>query len=386
MGAAPTDTVALDAVLSAPVDPAHASFAIHGRAHSPRQRWLVEGLRRALLAHGHPEDPEPDSETTVVVNVVDHDHPRPFRRKASPTFVLAVVEAPAVPDRIVHAAYPYLVRALANLCLYAVPDGDTLAAHFVTLEQGVYRSTVDPTVDEEGFFAELYSRVAPLALSRLVIDNEFDPDLPEALWDGDETTRQIGAAGRRLEALDLLPAPFPLQEMLSERDFRHVMRLYGIGGLSYGNVSSRHDSERFWMSASGVDKADMRTVGEHIQFVKGFDPVRRVIRLSVPPHVKNPRRVSVDAIEHWMIYREHPEVGAILHVHAWMDGIRSTEINYPCGTIELARSVASLVRDAPEPGRAVVGQKNHGLTITGTSLGEIFDRIEGRIVTQVPMS
>jgi ribulose-5-phosphate 4-epimerase/fuculose-1-phosphate aldolase len=386
MGGAPTDTVAVDAVLSAPVEPAHASFAIHGRPHSPRQRWLVDGLRRALLAHGHPEDAEPHADTTVVINVVDHDHPRPFRRKASPTFVLAVVEAPAVPERIVHAAYPYLVRALANLCLYAVPEGDTLAAHFVTLEQGVYRSTVDPTVDEDGFFAELYSRVAPLALSRLVIDNEFDPDLPEELWNGDETTRQIGAAGKRLEALDLLPAPFPLQEMLSERDFRHVMRLYGIGGLSYGNVSSRHDSERFWMSASGVDKSDMRTVGEHIQFVKGFDPVRRVIRLSVPPHVKNPRRVSVDAIEHWMIYREHPEVGAILHVHAWMDGIPSTEINYPCGTIELARSVASLVRDAPEPGRAVVGQKNHGLTITGASLGEIFDRIEGRIVTQVPMS
>jgi len=386
MGGAPTDVAALDAVLYAPVEPAHASFAIHGKAHTPRQRWLVEGLRQAMLAHGHPEDAEPNSDTTVVINVVDHDHPRPYRRKASPTFVLAVVEAPAVPDRIVRAAYPYLVRALSNLCLYAVPEGDTLAAHFVTLEQGVYRSTVDPTVDETGFFAELYSRVAPLALSRLVIDNRFDPDLEEELWDGDAITRQITEAGRRLDALDLLPAPFPLQEMLSEKDFRHVLRLYGIGGLSYGNVSARHDAERFWMSASGVDKSDMRTVGEHIQMVKGFDADQRVIRLSVPPRVKDPRRVSVDAIEHWMIYREHPEVGAILHVHAWMAGITSTEINYPCGTIELARSVASLVREAPEPGRAVVGQKNHGLTITGPSLGEIFDRIGGRIVNQVPMS
>lgn len=386
MGGAPTDVAALDAVLYAPVEPAHASFAIHGKPHSPRQRWLVEGLRQAMLAHGHPEDPEPNGDTTVVINVVDHDHPRPYRRKASPTFVLAVVEAPAVPEKIVHAAYPYLVRALSNLCLYAVPEGDRLAAHFITLEQGVYRSTIDPTVDEDAYFAELYSRVAPLALSRLVIDNQFDPDLEEALWDGDATTRQITDAGKRLEALDLLPAPFPLQDMLSEKDFRHVMRLYGIGGLSYGNVSSRHDAERFWMSASGVDKSDMRVVGEHIQMVKGFDAEQRVIRLSVPPRVKSPRRVSVDAIEHWMIYREHPEVGAILHVHAWMPGISSTEINYPCGTIELARSVASLVRESPEPGRAVVGQKNHGLTITGRDLGEIFDRIGGQIVNQVPMS
>jgi len=130
---------------------------------------------------------------------------------------------------------------------------------------------------------ELYSRVAPLALSRLVIDNRFDTDLEESLWDGDATTRQITEAGRRLDALDLLPAPFPLQEMLSEKDFRHVLRLYGIGGLSYGNVSARHDAERFWMSASGVDKSDMRLVGEHIQMVKGFDAEQRAIRLSVPP-------------------------------------------------------------------------------------------------------
>ena len=33
-----------------------------------------------------------------------------------------------------------------------------------------------------------------------------------------------------------------------------------------------------------------------------------------------------------MIYRAHPDVGAILHIHAWMDGIVATDVNYPCGT------------------------------------------------------
>ena len=71
--------------------------------------------------------------------------------------------------------------------------------------------------------------------------------------------------------------------------------------------------------------------------------------LSVPPAVKA-RRVSVDAIEHWMIYREHPDVGAILHVHGWIDGTVSTDVNYPCGTLQLAASVADLVRRArPQP-------------------------------------
>jgi len=62
-----------------------------------------------------------------------------------------------------------------------------------------------------------------------------------------------------------------------------------------------------------------------------------------------PRRVSVDAIEHWMIYQEHPGVGAIVHVHAWVDGIEATDVNYPCGTEELARAVADLVRAEDDP-------------------------------------
>ena len=106
--------------------------------------------------------------------------------------------------------------------------------------------------------------------------------------------------------------------------------------------------------------------------------------LSVPAAV-TPNRVSVDAIEHWMIYREHPGVGAIVHVHAWIPGTPATEINYPCGTLELAEAVADLVRRAADPTRAVVGQRNHGLTITGPDLDEIFHRIDGRVVRQVPM-
>jgi ribulose-5-phosphate 4-epimerase/fuculose-1-phosphate aldolase len=219
----------------------------------------------------------------------------------------------------------------------------------------------------------------------LVIDNVFDQDLPEALWKGDEITHSIARTGKKLDALDLLPAPFPIEEILSERDRKHLKRLYGIGGLSYGNISARLDETRFWMSASGVDKSDLKEIGRDILLVKDYDAERRAMILSVPPGVE-PRRVSVDAIEHWMIYREHPKVGAILHVHGWMDGIPSTEFNFPCGTYELGQAVADIVREHEDPSRAVVGLRNHGLTITGPSLDEIFDRIEGRILNVVPMS
>jgi len=34
----------------------------------------------------------------------------------------------------------------------------------------------------------------------------------------------------------------------------------------------------------------------------------------------------------------------------------------------------------------VVGLKNHGITVTGLSLEEIFARLEGKLIRQVPMT
>jgi ribulose-5-phosphate 4-epimerase/fuculose-1-phosphate aldolase len=239
--------------------------------------------------------------------------------------------------------------------------------------------------DPDLLAAGLVERLAPLAQSHLVIDNEFRADLEPELWAGDECTNEIAWCGRRLDSLGLLPAPFPIEDILGERDLRHVKRLYGIGGLSYGNLSMRKDDHRFWMSASGVDKSKLHEPGRDILLVSGYDEVHRRIVLSVPPGIE-PRRVSVDAIEHWMIYRENPDVGAILHVHAWVGGAAATDINYPCGTEELAASVAALVASALDPAHAVVGLRNHGITATGETPNEILTRLEPRLMRQVPMT
>src|SRR5262249_27065090 len=81
------------------------------------------------------------------------------------------------------------------------------------------------------------------------------------------------------------------EEILSERDLRHVKLLYGIGGLSYGNASSRRTADgefgpEDWMSASGGGKSALIDVGKHILLVKGFDAERDTMILSVPPHAK----------------------------------------------------------------------------------------------------
>jgi ribulose-5-phosphate 4-epimerase/fuculose-1-phosphate aldolase len=366
------------------------TFAWSGEAQGERLRWFAAGLRDVMLDQGYTEVDAPGPDVAVVLHFVDPDAARPYRRKNAPTFVVALAELDATPDDMLRTGYPLLVRGLANLCVMVSPEGTGSIAQFVTLEQGTYAIGTDGS-DDGYFFKSVFSRVEPLASSRLVIGNEFADDLPEELHHGDDVTLQITRAGQRLAALDLLPAAFPIEEILSDRDLRHVKLLYGIGGLSYGNVSARRldlrhgeTQPQYWMSASGVDKSALNEIGRDILLVTGYDEARDVMQLRVPEGVE-PRRVSVDAIEHWMIYREHPEVNAILHVHAWIEGTVATEINYPCGTVELAESVAELVREAPDPSRAVVGQRNHGLTITGHSLDEIFARIDGRIVRKVPM-
>ena len=347
---------------------------VRGCDPSPSLSALVDQLDADLRRRGW--SPGELDDADLVLNVVDVANPRPFRRRARGTYAAAIYDAAADDSGAVLASsYPLLVRSLSNIVLANVGE----AVWFTTMERGNYRAAGAPLA------TIVLDRLLPLATARLVIENEFRPDLEPDLWHGDEHTAEIAAAGRRIDGLGLLPAPFPIEDLLDERDLRHVKRLYGIGGLSYGNLSARLDTRRFWMSASGVDKARLEIPGRDILLVSDYDSARGVIVLSVPPDVE-PRRVSVDAIEHWMIYQAHPGVGAILHVHAWLEGIPTTEFNYPCGTEELAFSVAEAIAAAPNPEHAVIGLRNHGITATGESLAEILDRVGDRLRANVPMA
>jgi hypothetical protein len=351
------------------------SFAVLGERQEALSD-LAGDIVAALERRGF-ETTENGASPALVLNLVDAARPRPFRRRARGTFAAALWSLPTPPADALRETYPMLVRALANISLCYVPGHGVL---FTTMERGCYLVPEGPDLAEA-----VVARLEPLATAHLVIDNEFRRDLEPELWRGDALTREIGEAGRRLDRLGLLPAPFPVEELVSERDLRQIKRLYSIGGLSYGNLSARKDEHRFWMSASGVDKSKLDEPGRDILLVSGYDAAGGKIVLSVPPEVE-PRRVSVDAIEHWMIYEANPAVGAILHVHAWIDGIEATEVNYPCGTSELAASVAALVAAAPDPAHTVVGLRNHGITATGSSLTEILDRIEPSLLPQVPMA
>jgi ribulose-5-phosphate 4-epimerase/fuculose-1-phosphate aldolase len=378
----------MDSTLSTPttipssIEARPSTYVVQGAPSSARIEWFRRGVEDQLVRNGHAAPPG-DESPGLVLNFVDARRPRPYRRKAQGTFVITVVEVEEASENLLRAAYPVLVRSLSNLLVYITGRGAETVTHMVTLEQGYY--TIEaPASHPEEYFAEVYRRIAPLASSRLVINNVFQPDLPRAMWEGDERTRELFEAGRWLDEMNLLPAAFPIAELLSDREMHHVKRLFGIGGLSYGNLSTRCDASSFWMSARGVDKGNLREIGRDILLITGYQQDENAMVVSVPPGVE-PRAASVDAVEHWLLYMEHPGIGAIIHIHAWMEGIPSTSVNYPCGTYQLAQEVADLVRAEPDPTRAVIGLRNHGLTITGRSLADIIERIDGRILRQVPM-
>jgi len=343
---------------------------------------LAQKLVSAFVAHGHELCDDAEADLQMVLNLTDAGQPRPYRRRSRAVYVVTFVAADQLPDNAQRAVYTLLVRSLSNLAIYAISCNSGADVHFTTLEAGFYHIPFEPEA--------VYRHILPLATSRLIIENTLASDLPEPYWHGTAVTRKMIRYGRELDHLGVLPAPFPIRDLLSERDLQHVYRLYGITGLSYGNLSARElipqlGPTTFWMTARGVNKARLSGVGHDLLLIRGYDPEKATILVSVPrPH--NPRaRASVDAIEHYLIYSAFPEVGAIVHVHAWIQGVLSTQQNYPCGTHQLAKEVVSLLHRTPRPSQSVVGLKNHGLTITGHNLDDIFDRIRGRLLTQVPM-
>jgi len=367
-------------------------FAVIKNDSEPERDLIAAAIERTCLAHGH-ELGSPETGVQFVLNLTGPDSPRSFRRRAQSVFVFSLVtlaHPPESPQGLRSLCYTLLVRTLSNILLCAVPHAAPHAngsepayeMYFTTPEAGFYHLAFDPE--------KVYERIIPIAGARFAIANRFSEDLPERFWQTSPVIERIKKGGNELDELGVLPAPFDLHKVLSEASIRHIYKLFEMRSLSYGNLSAREripelGETTFWMTARGINKARLSKVGWDILLVKGFDRQAVQALVSVPPDHDPKVRVSVDAVEHELIYRTFPGVGAIVHVHAWMDGVPCTGQNYPCGTIELAEDVARLLARTGRPERTAVGLRNHGLTITGPDLDEIFGRIRGHLRTEVEM-
>ncbi len=366
------------------------TFAVIKKDADPRRDAIAEAIAEQCRKHGIERAPS-EAGVKFVLNLTDTEAPRAFRRRAQSVIVFSLVVADAPTADLRGLCYRTLVRSLSNVVLCAVPKtpsgsgegGPAYTMYFTTPESGFYRMDYDPL--------EVFRRIAPIAGARFAIGNRFAADLPPRLWSSSPTVEALKRYGAELDTLGLLPTPFPLGDFLDERSIRHIYKLFEMRGLSYGNLSARErvpelGESTFWMTARGVDKARLAGIGRDILLVKGFDVENGQALVSVPPRHDERARVSVDAVEHELIYRTFPGVGAIVHVHAWMEGVPCTSQNYPCGTFEIAEDVVSLLERTRGPERTIIGLKNHGLTITGPSLEDIFGRIRGRLQTEVRMA
>jgi len=346
---------------------------------------LVAAVEAALPARGFAPTTPDDPAVDLVVNATTLERARPNYLRPDPSVFLATLvdsDGAAFADEpaLKRATYAALVKTMSNVVVHRVQAGALGGrACFMTPELG-FRARPSGG----NLASEILDAIAPLAGSRLVIANRLDEDLPPALHEGDGATRALAAAGRRLAALNLLPTVFDMKGVLTGRDMRLVMKYFGLKQISYGNLSARRDADSFWMTGRGVDKGKLSRIGHDLLLVKGYDEAARTIVCSVPPGNDPTARVSVDAIEHYAIYRAVPGARAIVHVHAWIDGVPATLQSWPCGTQQLADEVAGLVLAAPDPSRATIGLKNHGLTLVGRSLDEILERIEGRLTQEIP--
>jgi ribulose-5-phosphate 4-epimerase/fuculose-1-phosphate aldolase len=358
-------------------------FFVHRSDCDPVRDQAAQEIIQELEGEGHTMAAA-EEEARFVLHMTSADNPRPFRRRSRAVFVVSLAAVNRHLENVRSLSYTALVRSLSNVMLTVVPcrDGGSAEMYFTTPEAGFFHCPFDART--------VCMKLLPQVSTHLVIGNRLSCDLPRSHWDTSPVVEGLKRHGRELDHLGVLPAPFPLRELLSQDTIEHLYRLFGMTGLSYGNLSARESipgkhADTFWMTARGANKARLMGIGRDILLVTGYDEASGEILVSVPPGCDPRARVSVDAIEHALIYRRFPGVGAIVHVHAWIAGVPATLQSWPCGTRQLADEVAGLVLAAPDPSRAVIGLRNHGLTIVGRSLDEIFERIEGRLTQEVPV-
>ena len=155
-------------------------FAMFGDYEkTPALKRFAEGIQKQMEKHGYERVSSDFPRLQLVLNFVDPNKPRPFRRKGNGTFVVTITESEQPASSILHAGYPILIRSLGNLMIFIDRSKPVSSTYFITLEQGCY--AVTRSEDDDQYFQEVFERLRPLATSRLVINNIFHPDLPEDL-------------------------------------------------------------------------------------------------------------------------------------------------------------------------------------------------------------
>src|SRR5512141_2788956 len=96
--------------------PAMTFAFVVARAPSQPLSALCDQLDAELRALGWTRVENVD-DAKLVFNLVDTEHPRPFRRHARGTYAATLYDGPVDDATIIDTSYPLLVRSLANIVL-----------------------------------------------------------------------------------------------------------------------------------------------------------------------------------------------------------------------------------------------------------------------------
>lgn len=343
-----------------------------------RERFEAAGQYRLL---GDADDRHADVVLAFLPDPDDLDQLSIERQSYQDFIGIFFLEEPVDSDaeRVVRA-YELGLRCMANLAVYTEVQGDGPHDYEMTLitpERGHELVHGSPDAVDE-----LFQTLVKRSDVTYVNDNVVHTDLPPELAAGTDVTRKMQEIAQRLDGLDLVPSAVSL-EGLSERARRRFFKVLGVKQVSYGNMSARHDGNSFWMTGRGVDKANLEVIGRDIILVDRFDREARTVHLRVPDGFEEARS-SIDTSIHAVIYDEWPDLGAMVHIHTFVDDIVYTDDHYPCGTVELCDSTLEGLRRTGSPERTILGLANHGLLITGTDLDDCWAQIEARVADMVP--
>ena len=146
-----------------------------------------------------------------------------------------------------------------------------------------------------------------------------------------------------------LGAQLDISELNAWRSLFYRLRLVGqipekYGGLGFGNISRRLVPGEQGFLISGTQTGHLPVLNkQHFALITSASPEANAIQsrgISQP---------SSEALTHASVYRQHPSICAVVHVHCpelWLQtdrlALAYTSENVPYGTPDMARAVAGL--------------------------------------------
>ena len=148
------------------------------------------------------------------------------------------------------------------------------------------------------------------------------------------------------------------------------LRKHGMTPANGGNVSVRLGGG-FVITSSGCNLGCI----EKNELVL----VERCNVRSESVHYRGPRKPSSESMMHWLIYRNRPEAGAVIHAHDELatrpellaGKIEESQREEPYGTIELAH----MAIDTFKRKERIIVLKNHGYVAVGPDLDQACDLV-----------